>query len=67
MQATITEGRLLSGASGVQGQILRTTADASPEAALLGYQTGQVAGNGSFGVVFKATCIETGEQVSRSI
>lgn len=44
-------------------QIITTTRSSSKQQ--LNYATERVVGNGSFGVVFQATCLETGETVRR--
>ena len=40
-----------------------TTAGTGPDRQTINYSTERVVGSGSFGVVFQATCLETGETV----
>ena len=55
------EGELKTG-----GHVLSATSGTGSNRQTLNYSTDRVVGNGSFGVVFQATCLETGETVSRS-
>ena len=45
------------------GHVICTTAGSGPSRQTINYHTERVVGNGSFGVVFQATCLETGETV----
>ncbi len=53
------EGDLKSG-----GHILSASSGSGSSRQTFNYSTDRVVGNGSFGVVFQATCLETGETVS---
>lgn len=45
------------------GHVITTTGGAGPSKQVIRYLTERVVGNGSFGVVFQAKCLETGETV----
>ena len=45
------------------GHIICTVAGSGPSRQTINYSTERVVGNGSFGVVFQATCLESGETV----
>lgn len=45
------------------GHILQATSGSGANRQTFNYSTDRVVGNGSFGVVFQATCLETGETV----
>jgi hypothetical protein len=57
------EGRLVEGDLKTGGHILQATSGSGPNRQVFNYSTDRVVGNGSFGVVFQATCLETGETV----
>eukprot|EP00884_Botryococcus_braunii_P005826 jgi/Botrbrau1/15244/Bobra.0149s0094.2 len=46
------------------GHVICTTAGTGPNRQTINYSTERVVGNGSFGVVYQATCLETGETVA---
>jgi hypothetical protein len=58
------EGKLVEGDLKTGGHILQATSGSGPNRQVYNYSTDRVVGNGSFGVVFQATCLETGETVS---
>lgn len=45
------------------GHVITTVGGSGPNKQVIRYLTERVVGNGSFGVVFQAKCIETGETV----
>lgn len=45
------------------GHVITTVGGSGPNKQIIRYLTERVVGNGSFGVVFQAKCIETGETV----
>jgi len=45
------------------GHVITTAGGSGPSKQVIRYLTERVVGNGSFGVVFQAKCIETGETV----
>ena len=49
------------------GHIICTVAGSGANKQTINYSTERVVGNGSFGVVFQATCLESGETVSTTI
>lgn len=49
---------------GANSNILQATSGSGPNRQTFTYTTDRVVGNGSFGVVFQATCLETGDTVS---
>ncbi|GAX84564.1 hypothetical protein CEUSTIGMA_g11985.t1 [Chlamydomonas eustigma] len=56
--------RILDGDAKITGQILHTTSGSGFTKQTFSYSTDRIVGNGSFGVVFQATCLETGETVA---
>lgn len=56
------EGRLVEGDL-KGGAILSASGGSGSGRQTFNYSTDRVVGNGSFGVVFQATCLETGETV----
>jgi len=46
------------------GHIIQASGGTGAARQTISYSTERVVGNGSFGVVFQATCLETGETVS---
>ncbi|KAK9823027.1 hypothetical protein WJX81_000384 [Elliptochloris bilobata] len=60
----VFEGRTVEGDARTCGRVICTTAGSGPSRQTINYQTERVVGNGSFGVVFQATCLETGETVA---
>ena len=59
------EGRIIEGTdSKIGGQILQASSGSGSSKQTFSYSTDRIVGNGSFGVVFQATCLETGETVS---
>lgn len=57
---------MVEGDPSVCGHVISTTASGGGNRQSINYSTERVVGNGSFGVVFQATCLETGETVSTS-
>ncbi|DBA78605.1 hypothetical protein WJX77_008465 [Trebouxia sp. C0004] len=60
----VYEGRVVEGDPSVCGHVISTTASGGSNRQSINYSTERVVGNGSFGVVFQATCLETGETVA---
>lgn len=60
----IFEGRLVQGDLKSGGNVLSASAGSGATRQTFNYSTDRVVGNGSFGVVFQATCLETGETVA---
>mmetsp|Transcript_8618 Transcript_8618/g.14800 ORF Transcript_8618/g.14800 Transcript_8618/m.14800 type:complete len:405 (-) Transcript_8618:1243-2457(-) len=58
------EGKLVDGDLKTGGHILQATSGSGANRQTFNYSTDRVVGNGSFGVVFQATCLETGETVA---
>jgi serine/threonine protein kinase len=62
---SVWEGRVTSGDPGSVNHIISTySTDPAVPRQTISYKTERVVGNGSFGVVFQARCIETGEVVA---
>lgn len=62
---SVWEGRVTSGDPGGIDHVITThSTDASAPAETVRYRTERVVGNGSFGVVYQARCVETGETVA---
>jgi len=57
------EGHLVDGDLKGGGHILQATSGTGANRQTFSYSTDRVVGNGSFGVVFQATCLETGDTV----
>ena len=57
---------MVEGDPSVCGHVISTSASGGSNRQSINYSTERVVGNGSFGVVFQATCLETGETVSTS-
>ena len=53
----------MEGDPNASGHVICTTAGTGPDRQTINYSTERVVGSGSFGVVFQATCLETGETV----
>lgn len=49
------------------GHVITTAGGSGPSKQVIRYLTERVVGNGSFGVVFQAKCIETGETVRAAV
>ena len=64
--AQVFEGRLVEGDLKSGGHVLQASSGTGSSRQTFNYSTDRVVGNGSFGVVFQATCLETGETVRRS-
>ena len=62
----VYEGRVVEGDPSVCGHVISTTATGSSNRQPINYSKERVDVNGSYGVVFQATCLETGETVSDS-
>ncbi|CAL8462707.1 g2240 [Coccomyxa elongata] len=60
----VFEGRVVEGDPNTCGHVICTVAGSGPNKQTISYATERVVGNGSFGVVFQATCLETGETVA---
>lgn len=63
LSVQVYEGRVVEGDPSVCGHVISTTASSGLNRSTINYSTERVVGNGSFGVVFQATCLETGETV----
>lgn len=63
MVLQVFEGRVIRGDPTQCGHIIQATAGSGASRQVINYSTERVVGNGSFGVVFQATCLETGETV----
>ena len=59
----VFEGRVIEGDPNACGHIICTVAGSGANRQTINYSTERVVGNGSFGVVFQATCLESGETV----
>ncbi|GAX85187.1 hypothetical protein CEUSTIGMA_g12605.t1 [Chlamydomonas eustigma] len=59
----VSEGRVVDGGS-KGGQIIQATSGTGSSKQTFNYSTDRIVGNGSFGVVYQATCLETGETVA---
>jgi serine/threonine protein kinase len=60
----VFEGRVTEGDPNNVGHVITTAGGSGPSKQVIRYLTERVVGNGSFGVVFQAKCIETGETVA---
>ncbi|KAK9907460.1 hypothetical protein WJX75_004076 [Coccomyxa subellipsoidea] len=60
----VFEGRVVEGDPNTCGHVICTQAGSGPNKQTISYATERVVGNGSFGVVFQATCLETRETVA---
>eukprot|EP00884_Botryococcus_braunii_P005825 jgi/Botrbrau1/15243/Bobra.0149s0094.1 len=60
----VFEGHMVDGDPNACGHVICTTAGTGPNRQTINYSTERVVGNGSFGVVYQATCLETGETVA---
>jgi glycogen synthase kinase 3 beta len=60
----VWEGRVIRGDPASVGHIIQASGGAGAARQTINYSTERVVGNGSFGVVFQATCLETGETVA---
>ncbi|KAK9807999.1 hypothetical protein WJX73_001987 [Symbiochloris irregularis] len=62
---TVYYGTVIEGDPAATGHVIQTApANSSSTRQVITYRTEKVVGNGSFGVVYQATCIETGDQVA---
>lgn len=61
------EGKLVDGDLKSGGHILQAISGSGPSRQTFNYSTDRVVGNGSFGVVYQATCLETGETVGQRL
>jgi serine/threonine protein kinase len=61
--AQVFEGRVVETESRAGGQVITAVAGSGPTKQAYNYATEKVVGNGSFGVVIQATCLETAETV----
>ena len=59
-------GTVVEGDPGSTGHVIQTTPSNGSTRQILSYKTERIVGNGSFGVVFQASCIETGETVGHT-
>ena len=59
----VFQGKVVEGDPNQCGHIICTVAGNGPSKQTINYSTERVVGNGSFGVVFQATCLESGETV----
>ncbi len=60
----VFQGKVVEGDPNQCGHIICTVAGSGTNKQTINYSTERVVGNGSFGVVFQATCLESGETVS---
>ena len=60
----VYSGTIVQGDANAVGHVICATAGTGAAKQSVNYVTERVVGNGSFGVVFQATCQETGEVVS---
>jgi hypothetical protein len=60
----VFEGRVVDGDNRSGGHVITATAGSGANKQTFNYATERVVGNGSFGTVFQATCLETAETVS---
>eukprot|EP00873_Tetraselmis_striata_P020664 jgi/Tetstr1/440928/TSEL_029197.t1 len=60
----VFEGRVVEGDPNSSGHIISTTAGSGSDKRTINYSADRVVGNGSFGVVFQANCLETNEMVA---
>jgi hypothetical protein len=63
LDAQVFEGKVVEGDNRSGGHVITATAGSGPSKQTYNYATERVVGNGSFGVVFQATCLETAETV----
>lgn len=61
--AQVFEGRVVRGDPNACGHIIQASGGTGAHRQTINFSTERVVGNGSFGVVFQATCLETGETV----
>ena len=61
------EGRVTEGDPNSVGHVITTNGGSGTGRQTIRYVTERVVGNGSFGVVFQARCLETGETVSSPV
>lgn len=59
----VFDGKVTDGDPNTCGHVITTSAGSGANKQTLTYHTQRVVGNGSFGVVFQATCVETGDTV----
>jgi hypothetical protein len=62
----IFEGRVVEADGRAGGHVITAVAGSGPAKQTYNFATDRVVGNGSFGVVFQATCLETAETVRRA-
>lgn len=60
----VFEGRVVEAENRSGGHVITATAGNGPNKQTYNYATERIVGNGSFGVVFQATCLETAETVA---
>lgn len=63
----VFEGRVVQGDGKSGGHVITATAGSGPNKHSFNYSTERIVGNGSFGVVFQATCLETAETVRHDL
>ncbi|CAL5223146.1 g5613 [Coccomyxa viridis] len=61
---SVFQGKVVEGDPNQCGHIICTVAGSGTNKQTINYSTERVVGNGSFGVVFQATCLESGETVA---
>ena len=59
----VFEGRVVEGENRSGGHVITATSGSGSNKQSYNYATERIVGNGSFGVVFQATCLETAETV----
>lgn len=62
----VFEGRVIEGGDRSGGHVITATSGSGSSKQTYNYATERIVGNGSFGVVFQATCLETAETVRSS-
>mmetsp|Transcript_13919 Transcript_13919/g.44136 ORF Transcript_13919/g.44136 Transcript_13919/m.44136 type:complete len:451 (+) Transcript_13919:478-1830(+) len=60
----VFEARAIDGDPNVSGHVITTSCGTGKNQQTISYSAERVVGNGSFGVVFQAICLETGESVA---
>ena len=63
----VFQGKVVEGDPNQCGHVICTVAGSGTNKQTINYSTERVVGNGSFGVVFQATCLESGETVSNTV
>eukprot|EP00882_Tetradesmus_deserticola_P000676 GHRQ01000740.1.p1 GENE.GHRQ01000740.1~~GHRQ01000740.1.p1 ORF type:complete len:456 (+),score=189.82 GHRQ01000740.1:156-1523(+) len=64
VSSQVFEGRVVEGEGRTGGHVITATAGNGTSKQTYNYATERIVGNGSFGVVYQATCLETAETVA---